>query len=318
MNDLVSVIVPIYKVENYLKKCVDSIRNQTYQNLEIILVDDGSPDNCGRICDNYQQEDNRIKVVHKDNGGLSDARNAGIDVATGTYIVCIDSDDYIHPKMIELLYNAVVANGADISVCAFKKIKDDEQQDVPDINRPDVVVIEKKEDKIQYFFESNYEEFTVAWNKMYPSDFFENIRYPKGKIHEDEFTTYKLMEKADKVAYIKNPLYYYVQRGDSIMGEAFNEKRLLRLDAYLERMEHYRNLKKYDWYEKVLFLYKLFLIRYANEIKKRDDMELSMLKKYKKAYRRNVFDSFLKLNVSIKKKCSYLLYALYPGVCYRK
>lgn len=318
MNDLVSVIVPIYKVENYLRKCVDSIISQTYSNLEIILVDDGSPDNCGKICDDYKQKDNRIKVIHKENGGLSDARNAGIDIATGRYIVFIDSDDYIHNKMIEYLHNGIIENNAQVSVCGVKKVKDGQAQICEDINLPEIVIIQSNEDKTKYYFESNYEEFTVAWNKMYPVEYFKEIRYPKGKIHEDEFTTYKLLEKADRIAFIKDHLYYYVQRGDSIMGESFNEKRLLRLDAYLERLDHYKNNKKYDWYEKILFLYKLFLIRYANEIKKRDDMDLSILKKYKKAYRKYAIGILTKKNISAKKKCSYLLYALSPGVCYRK
>ena len=318
MNDLVSVIVPIYKVEFYLGKCVDSIINQTYSNLEIILVDDGSPDNCGKICDEYKQKDNRIKVIHKQNGGLSDARNAGIDIATGRYIVFIDSDDYINNKMIEYLYSGITNNNADVSVCGVKKVKDGEAQIFEEINHPDVIILKSNEDKTEFYFESNYEEFTVAWNKMYPAEYFKGIRYPKGKIHEDEFTTYKLLEKANRVAFIKDKLYYYVQRGDSIMGESFNEKRLLRLDAYLERLEHYKKIKKFDWFDKILFLYKLFLIRYANEIKNRDDMDLAILKKYKKAYRKNVFSIITKSNISAKKKCSYLLYALYPGVCYRK
>ncbi len=318
MNDLVSVIVPVYKVENYLCNCIESILNQTYGNMEIILVDDGSPDGCGRICDEYTKKDNRIRVIHKENGGLSDARNAGIEIATGKYIVFIDSDDVVHRRMIEFLYNGIVKDKADISVCAFKKVQAVDDIFFPDICNPHMAVIEENDDKTEYFFESNYEEFTVAWNKMYPIEYFEKIRFPKGKIHEDEFTTYKLLEKANRIIFIKEPLYFYIQRGDSIMGETFNEKRLMRLDAYLERMEHYRNISKYDWYEKTLFLYKLFLVRYAADIKKNDNMDIKSLTKYKNEYKKCVLSSLPKLNISIKKKCSYLAYAFYPGIVYRK
>ena len=117
MSDKISVIVPVYKVEKYLNRCVQSIASQTYENLEIILVDDGSPDNCGVLCDEWVQKDSRIKVVHKENGGLSSARNAGVAVATGAYVGFVDSDDYIHPQMYEKLYEALVENGADISIC---------------------------------------------------------------------------------------------------------------------------------------------------------------------------------------------------------
>ncbi|SES12355.1 Glycosyltransferase involved in cell wall bisynthesis [Butyrivibrio fibrisolvens] len=319
MNDiLVSVIVPIYNVEDYLPKCIDSIICQTYKNIEIILVDDGSPDSCGQICENYKKKDSRIKVIHKENGGLSDARNAGICRAKGSYYVFIDSDDYIHERMIETLVEGVVSTGADIAVCSFKNVKEDEIIDIHSgINTGSYKLISEDIDRLSYFYGDKYTEFTVAWNKIYPASFFKEIKYPKGKIHEDEFTTYKLLELAKKIAYIDVPLYYYVSRSSSIMGEEFSLKRLHRLDAISERMDHYLSLGKYDWYEKNLFLYRIFYVRYYKAVQKQK-MDIDILKEYFKNYKKSVLKNILKTNISIKKKLGYIYLALFPDMYIKK
>ncbi|WP_027216421.1 glycosyltransferase family 2 protein [Butyrivibrio fibrisolvens] len=319
MNDiLVSVIVPIYNVEDYLPKCIDSIICQTYKNIEIILVDDGSPDSCGQICENYKKKDSRIKVIHKENGGLSDARNAGICRAKGSYYVFIDSDDYIHERMIETLVEGVVSTGADIAVCSFKNVKEDEIIDIHSgINTGSYKLISEDIDRLSYFYGDKYTEFTVAWNKIYPASFFKEIKYPKGKIHEDEFTTYKLLELAKKIAYIDVPLYYYVSRSSSIMGEEFSLKRLHRLDAISERMDHYLSLGKYDWYEKNLFLYRIFYVRYYKAVQKQK-MDIDILKEYFKTYKKSVLKDILKTNISIKKKLGYIYLALFPDMYIKK
>lgn len=314
MKELVSVIVPIYNVEDYLEKCIQSIQKQTYENLEIILVDDGATDRCGELCDEYARYDGRIRVVHKVNGGLSDARNAGIDIATGKYFVFIDSDDYIHPQMIELLYGSIKDQDAQIAVCGFQSVKENEHVEQEKLKDVTTVLIEKEEDRLEYFMEKNYGEFTVAWNKMYPAELFKEIRYPKGKIHEDEFTTYRLLEKVKRVAFIEEPLYYYVQRGSSIMGEAFNERRFHRLDAYNIRLDYYWQQKKYVWYEKILFLYRIFLNRYTEEVMDRPDMDNHILDSYQRNYRQNVLKALWILPVNIKRKCGYLVSALMPKV----
>lgn len=319
MNDiLVSVIVPIYNVEDYLPKCIDSIICQTYKNIEIILVDDGSPDSCGQICENYKKKDSRIKVIHKENGGLSDARNAGICRAKGSYYVFIDSDDYIHERMIETLVEGVVSTGADIAVCSFKNVKEDEIIDIHSgINTGSYKLISEDIDGLSYFYGDKYTEFTVAWNKIYPASFFKEIKYPKGKIHEDEFTTYKLLELAKKIVYIDVPLYYYVSRSSSIMGEEFSLKRLHRLDAISERMDHYLSLGKYDWYEKNLFLYRIFYVRYYKAVQKQK-MDIDILKEYFKTYKKSVLKNILKTNISIKKKLGYIYLALFPDMYIKK
>ncbi len=310
-NHLVSVIVPIYMVQDYLEKCVQSIRNQTYSNLEIILVDDGSKDACGKICDRISEEDSRVVVIHKQNGGLSDARNAGIEIAKGDYFVFIDSDDYIHPQMIELLMKPIEENRADVSVCNFIDVDDKDAIEFSEITNPAIKILSSHEDKTEYYLCERFVRFTVAWNKAYPRKFFDDIRYPKGKIHEDEFTTYKLLDKAEKVAYIDEPLYYYVQRGSSIMGEGFNEKSLYRLEAMDERIRIYAARGDYDWAEKVHFLYRLMYVQYAGQIIKDKEYDYSILRPYFRIYRELTFKNVFNFPISFKKKLGYISMALF-------
>ncbi|SCZ79715.1 glycosyltransferase [Pseudobutyrivibrio xylanivorans] len=223
-KDLITVIVPIYNVEKYIHKCVDSILNQTYSNLEIFLVDDGSPDGCPQICDEYAQKDSRIKVIHKKNGGLSDARNVAIDVMTGKYVTFVDSDDYLSLDCIESMYNALVSNDADLAVCNYAYITEDNQI----INHP------KCSGKIEVFGqeEALYELLdsrkysNSAWGKLYRADYFEDVRYPFGKIYEDVPTTYKLFMKADKVAYVEQTNYFYLYNIKAISKQAFKPQRM--------------------------------------------------------------------------------------------
>lgn len=216
MNDIkISVIVPVYKVEKYLRKCVDSILAQTYKDFEVILVDDGSPDNCGKICDEYAKKDKRIKVVHKENGGLSDARNVGIKNAKGEYLSFIDSDDYVSPDFLEVLYRLANQNNADISVCEAVIVKEDQNAQFNNIEKYELM------DKNLALVEMIYfRKFSVnTWNKLYKKELFDEILFPKGLLYEDLATTYKLVDKSNKVVYTPAKLYAYVQRGGSIMGQ---------------------------------------------------------------------------------------------------
>lgn len=228
---MISVVVPVYKTEKYLDNCIKSILAQTYSNLEIILVDDGSPDACPQICDSYTNKDPRVKVIHKENGGLSDARNAGIDAASGDYITFVDSDDYIAPQMIQTLLQYAIDKEADISVCNYYKVFENGEK----LYQPKTVqekVMTNLEAMEDIFTASNLCE-VITWNKLYAAHLFKDteIRFPVGKIHEDNFTTYKLFYAAEKVVYVDIPLYYYVQRNDSIMGKAFDERRLQIMEA---------------------------------------------------------------------------------------
>ncbi|MCR2823822.1 glycosyltransferase family 2 protein [Lederbergia panacisoli] len=250
MDDKISVIVPVYNVEEYLPKCIESIINQTYTNLEIILVNDGSTDKCGEICNHYELVDKRIQVIHKKNGGLSDARNEGLNAATGKYINFIDSDDYIHKEYYEALINLMVENNADITQCQFIKVyernetKYNNDTNNDDINK-DAIVLNNIE-ALNNLYNNNYVPTVVAWNKLYKKELFADIRFPKGKIHEDEFTMYKLLFSSKKVAITPKGLYYYLQRGNSIMGENFNPKRLNILEAYSNQIEFYSKKKLFD------------------------------------------------------------------------
>lgn len=243
---LISVIVPIYGVEKYLNQCVESIVRQTYRDLEIILVDDGSPDTCGAICDEWVSIDKRIKVVHKENGGLSDARNAGLQIATGELISFIDSDDYIEPLFFEALYNAMKETGAEIAECGTRYVSEDGE-----------------ELKIRTAQNGEFDTITAltklihqqglhqtVWNKLYRREVIDGIWFAKGKYNEDEFWTYKVFDKAKKIVSVEKPLYNYLQRGSSIIGVGYNIRRLDGLDALYERMQY---LSKYENLRNLLY-----------------------------------------------------------------
>lgn len=230
MGDKISVIVPIYKVEDYLHRCVDSIINQTYANLEIILVDDGSPDNCPMICDEYAKKDSRIRVIHKKNGGLSDARNAGLDIATGEYIMFIDSDDFVDEEMMESMMKNMIDNKVDMVVCNIKYVYED--REVVKYNQADRI-LDKYEAMEEYLRDGVVQ--AVAWNKLYKKSLINDMRYKVGKTNEDEFFTYKVVDKTDKVYYNSRPFYNYIQRDSSIMGK-YSINRLDGVEASYERL----------------------------------------------------------------------------------
>ena len=208
----ISIVIPVYNVSKYLSKCIDSIINQKYKNLEIILVDDGSTDDSGNICEEYAKKDNRIKVIHKENGGLSDARNVGIDNATGEYIGFVDSDDWISEDMYFILYNNMKKEDADISCCNrfFAYINT-----IKPYGTVDFYEVMDSQRAIELMCTYGYLGVS-AYTKLYKKEIFQNIRYPKGKVNEDIYTTYKLLDKASKIVYDATPLYYYRQRRGSI------------------------------------------------------------------------------------------------------
>lgn len=223
--DVVTVVVPVYNVEHYLRECLESIINQTYQDLQIILVDDGSTDSSNIICDEYALRDKRVQVIHKDNRGLSDARNKGIDLANGEYITFIDSDDVIEQDMIEYLVQLISKYKADISVCQARYISDDGIL----LKKPCGEIKEKKVINVLnciHEFLYSQEIGTVAWRKLYKRSLFQEIRYPVGRYHEDVFTTYKLVAISDSIAIGSEVKYLYRIRPSSIMQSSFSPKHL--------------------------------------------------------------------------------------------
>lgn len=219
-HDLISVVVPVYNVHSFLDNCVKSILNQTYKNIEIILVDDGSTDDSGLICDSYAKIDNRVKVIHKTNGGLSDARNVGIKNANGMYITFVDSDDEIELDYVEYLYNLIHSN--DMSICSYSIITNNKKIDYGK-NHEDIIM--NTEECLGSLLKDD--GFTVsACAKLYKKDLFLNIEFPKGKICEDIGTTYKLIDRCKSISYGHESKYNYFRRTNSIMRSTFTEKKL--------------------------------------------------------------------------------------------
>ena len=243
---LISVIVPIYNVEQYLENCINSILNQTYRNLEVILVDDGSPDNCGKICDRYSDKDPRIKVIHKLNGGLSDARNKGIDTAEGEYLTFVDSDDTILPEMIDKLYQRIVIDQSDLAFCGYQQVN--QKGDVlSEVYLEDNLL--SGFDALRKSYEKNGVLYTIACNKLIKRQLFQNIRFPVGKYNEDEFTLYRVIDRCRKISIVREALYVYYQRNDSIMG-AYSFRHLDGIEASYERYFYFK--KKGGKYKELL------------------------------------------------------------------
>ncbi len=256
-KDLISVIVPVYNVEKYLPQCIDSILNQTEKNLEIILVDDGSLDNSGKICDEFSKKDDRIVVIHKKNNGLSSARNAGLEIAKGNYIGFVDSDDWLDKSMYEILLKLLKENNSDISCCDFFKTANSDGS-IPHIDN-EIINSYNNIESLNNFYNDLYTQTVVAWNKLYKRELFKDISYPVGKIHEDEGTTYKLYYKANKITYTNRPLYYYRITPNSITTSKFNKKRLDIIDVYDEKVKFIKNISNEEIYSKTLkwYLFKL-------------------------------------------------------------
>lgn len=236
----ISIIVPIYNVERYIHRCIESILNQNFCDFELILVNDGSPDQCGDICDEYALKDNRIKVIHKNNGGLSSARNAGIDIAKGKYIGFIDSDDWIEPDMYEILYQNIKKYNADISMCKYKTEKNDL---ISIYNTPlqEEVLVVNTEQAIQAMVDNVLFDLTqFACDKLYKRELFEGIRYPEGKLYEDVATTYKLIDKCNVFVYNNSTKYHYSLNSNSISQRKFDHSQL---DILETRQELYRFIR---------------------------------------------------------------------------
>lgn len=236
MKPLISVIIPVYQVEPYVAYCIESVINQTYRNLEIILVDDGSVDKSGEICDLYAERDERIRVIHQGNRGLSEARNKGIEVSRGEYLSFIDGDDWVDKRFINVMYEISTKTGCDIVQCNFQKAVDERLYE--DDREGNYTVYSSEEFSTATYTLLSW-KCNIACNKLYKASLFDGIRYPAGKIHEDEFTTYRLVWEAGRIAVTHTKLYFYRQRPDSIMGSDYSLKRLDAGEAFREREAFY-------------------------------------------------------------------------------
>lgn len=247
MNDspLISVIVPIYNVEPYLRRCLDSVVNQTYRNLEIILVDDGSPDQCPKTCDEYAEKDSRIKVIHKKNGGLSDARNVGINAASGEYFSFVDGDDAVHMDFISKLLLAIKTSGKKMSACMFQFFSDDNPLCFKSLEGS--VKVLNLEGALRLYCSLMPQKSTPlisSCTKLYHRSLFQELRFPVKRIYEDACVSYKLLDSANGVALVDDPLYGYYMRSGSIMGQKENHALYDVLDPYKEAIQFFSENKK--------------------------------------------------------------------------
>ena len=321
--DKISIIVPVYNLE----KCIESIRKQTYKNLEIILVDDGSKDNSGKICDEIATKDERIKVIHKTNGGLSSARNEGMKKTTGNYICFIDGDDYVREDYCEILYNALIENKADISAVSYKEIKNSKTRIYNSAARSknefdDKCTVYNGDEIIIQFL--HWKNFRIAWNKLYKAEILKNKSFKVGATFEDMFFNYNVLSNSNRLAYVNSPCYYYIRRDGSI-STTYSEKNLndfadAIIDVFNGIKENYPQLHRHNYYALLQWLTSLSLKyvtmneRYPKVIKKsniifnelieyieKNDLDfLQMLSKWEKAclyainYNKEMFYTVLK------------------------
>ncbi len=234
----ISIIVPVYKVEAYLDACAESLVGQTYRDLEIILVDDGSPDNCGRMCDGWAEKDSRIRVIHQENGGLSAARNSGIRAASGDYISLIDSDDWIDFDMMETMLGVLEKTGADIALCGWVNEYENEDREADEVLPGDRVLT--RQEALARLAGEEAVPYIVAWNRLCRRSIYDGIEFPVGKIHEDEYTTHEILGAAKSVVTVNSAFYHYRHRAKSIMTTENAE------ESHLKTAEF--SALRFDWF----------------------------------------------------------------------
>ena len=309
MQELVSVIVPVYNVERYLKKCIDSILVQTYRQLEILLIDDGSTDRSGQLCDELKNTDSRICVLHKENGGQAEARNLGIKHAKGDYIMFVDADDWIQENMIEILLNCVHSEKADMVCCGYRSIGEDGKViEVPKqkegfYDADSAVLILLKGEAIH----------NVVWGKLLKREMISRIPFPQGCIHEDDFVVFRWIYASQKIFLLNLPLYNYLKRPESTMTTAFNPRRLARIDAarllYQETMRHSRSDVQHQAYINYI---EALRSMYICSMKYLDAQQLQSLSAYKCEIYKECKRALAILNRKEIKKADIFLIVYFP------
>lgn len=268
MSKIISVVIPVYNVEKYLRECLDSVVNQTYKNLQIILVDDGSTDSSGKICDEYADKDSRITVIHQENAGAGAAKNTGLELISGEYLSLIDSDDYIEKNMYEVMLNYLEEKNVDVVQCCFDEFYVNKK-----IKKNFCFYPEKSRvfSSYKYLYEMLSDwKYAVFWNKLFKTSLLKDIRFPEGRKIDDEFFTYKLICNAKKIANINDCFYHYRMRSNSVMNK--NQSKILlldRIDAFKERYEYVS--QKYPAQRKVFYQHLCeYLLFYHNDLTDQD------------------------------------------------
>jgi glycosyltransferase involved in cell wall biosynthesis len=305
MNELISVIIPVYNVEKYLYRCIDSVLTQSYTNLEIILIDDGSPDKCPEICDKYAKKDSRIQVIHQHNKGPSSARNAGLNIMSGQYVTFLDSDDFWHSDFLKILYSECISNSCDITECEYIHGTQSEFPPIP----------------IDYSFQLYqknifilYKAKTITWGKLYKSNLWSDIRFPIGKYYEDDFTTWKLYYKARQIALINIPLYYYFINQNSTMQKNIKTVKMDFVDAYIERLDFFSKKGEKQLYNisKERLCTNLMLTYIGITDRKNNKKGLDDLLRL---FNENVVEILWCLDISLKTRIFYRLFKAFPQIC---
>lgn len=275
------------------------------------MVDDGSPDGCGQICDSFAAIDKRIRVIHKPNGGLSDARNAGLDIASGDLIGFVDSDDYVHPDMYAVLYKNMTDNDADLSLCDYKSISNTGSQTFEYDNK---VEIYGNNEALSMLFTYYCQVFVLAWNKLYKKEVFQTFRYARGKIHEDEFLTYKILHQSTKIVFTHARLYYYYQSPNSIIRTGFSAKKLHYAEAMEERLLYFKEQKLDIFYSQTLNKYVIWLLAFYYTYKVELNNQPSALDFVVKRINSRCDEVINRKDIPISKKITFRTSARYPSI----
>lgn len=306
MQELISVITPVYNVEKYLCRCVDSIINQTYKNLEIILVDDGSTDNSGKICDEYAVKDLRIKVIHKENGGAAASRNCGLDVAKGKYIAFVDSDDYVEERFVESLHTLITDSNADIAQCSYCETYSDSANFLT--SGTDVCIKSCQEMIDDLYCDGERHIATaVLWTKIYKREIFDELRLPEGIMYEDEAIMPQILYSADRIAVSENDkLYAYFMSENSVMRTAFSEKKLDYITALEHRIKFYKKTGMERFINQDVMKLMLKCLVFSQQT---DDKKLKK-KLVKKSH--GYYKYVIRTKMTLKSKIKFTLYRIHP------
>lgn len=318
MNKKISVIVPIYRVEKYLKRCIDSLINQTYKNLEIILIDDGSDDNCPAICDSYSAIDHRIKVVHQTNQGIADARNAGLKEVTGQYITFVDPDDYLSIYTYEKMLHILLINDADLVMWNYKYVYDDEidplslkKTDISDL----IVMNGKQAIKNSYASYENGVLYSVLWNKLYKKELFEGITFPSKRIYEDEARLCMILYKANKIVFWDEQCYFYHQHNKSIVGKKWSKKNENLLDAYVDKLEFFLKNNENDFIN-IELSHILHMYCYTQSQFKANGIKENLFKMPLRIRLKNLLSKIDKRNIKNSLIIEIILFVYFPYLYY--
>jgi glycosyltransferase involved in cell wall biosynthesis len=318
MKAKVSIIVPVYNVERYLRRCVDSILAQKFRDYELILVNDGSTDDGGKLCDEYAEQHFNVRVIHKSNGGLSSARNAGLEIADSEYIAFVDSDDYIHPEMIGTLHELARANSSDVAMCHYVRTSEDlishefgsAATEVSHFTNIQAINELLRVDEDHQNGKRNGLHWVLAWNKLYKRQLFDGLRYKDGVLFEDIHIIHRLLYKCSKITYIPKPLYYYYQRPESIVNSSFTMRKADKVYALEDRAIFLRSAGETQLYRRALKTYLDVFYWYYYRAVRECGHEKEQIAKLKRSLRKWLLQLLANPLISWKQRLFLLLFVL--------